>query len=81
VKGELYFFKCQRIIFLIQLDSLCFFEFKNIAHSVYLNVSSESPNYFQPRISIAIQRGNAASVLGTVAKSSGFEEVFYLFKI
>jgi hypothetical protein len=42
---------------------------------------SESPSYFQQRISIAIQRGNAASVLGTVAKSSGLEEVFYLFKI
>jgi hypothetical protein len=38
-------------------------------------------NYFQQRVSIAIQRGNAASVLGTVAKSSGLEEVFYLFKI
>jgi hypothetical protein len=32
-------------------------------------------------MSIAIQRGNAAGVLGTVAKSSGLEEVFYLFKI
>jgi hypothetical protein len=42
---------------------------------------SESPSYFQQRISIAVQRGNAASVLGTVAKSSGLEEVFYLFKI
>jgi hypothetical protein len=42
---------------------------------------SESLSYFQQRISIAIQRGNAASVLGTVAKSSGLEEVFYLFKI
>jgi hypothetical protein len=42
---------------------------------------SESPSYFQQRISIAIQRGNAASVLGTVVKSSGLEEVFYLFKI
>jgi hypothetical protein len=38
-------------------------------------------NYFQQRVSIAIQRGNAASVLETVAKSSGLEEVFYLFKI
>jgi hypothetical protein len=37
---------------------------------------SESPSYFQQRISIGIQRGNAASVLGTVAKSSGLEEVF-----
>jgi hypothetical protein len=42
---------------------------------------SESPSYFQQRISIAIQRGNADSVLETVAKSSGIEEVFYLFKI
>jgi hypothetical protein len=42
---------------------------------------SESPSYFQQRISIAVQRGNAASVLGTVAKSSGLVEVFYLFKI
>jgi hypothetical protein len=42
---------------------------------------SESRSYFQQRISIAIQRGNTDSVLGTVAKSSGLEEVFYLFKI
>jgi hypothetical protein len=42
---------------------------------------SESPSYFQQRRSIAIQRGNTDSVLGTVAKSSGLEEVFYLFKI
>jgi hypothetical protein len=39
---------------------------------------SESPSYFQQRISIAIQRGNAASILGTVAKSSGLEEIFCL---
>jgi hypothetical protein len=37
-------------------------------------------SYFQQRVSIAIQRGNATSVLGTVAKSSGFEEVV-CFKI
>jgi hypothetical protein len=33
----------------------------------------ESPSYFQQRS--AVQRGNAASVLGIVAKSSGLEEV------
>jgi hypothetical protein len=36
----------------------------------------ESPYYFQQRISVIIQRENAASVLGTVAKSSGLEEAF-----
>jgi hypothetical protein len=35
-----------------------------------------SPSYFQQKISIAIQRGNAASVLGIVAKSSGLEGEF-----
>jgi hypothetical protein len=42
---------------------------------------SESPGYFQKKLSLAIQRGKAASVLGTAAKSSGLEEIFYLFKI
>jgi hypothetical protein len=37
---------------------------------------SQSPTYFQQRISIAVQRGNAASVLRAVAKSSGLEKVF-----
>jgi hypothetical protein len=37
---------------------------------------SEFPSYFQQGISIPIQKGNAASVLATVAKSSVLEEVF-----
>jgi hypothetical protein len=37
-KGQLYFFKWQHIIFWVQFDSLCFSDFNNIAHSVYLNV-------------------------------------------
>jgi hypothetical protein len=42
---------------------------------------SQSPSYFQQRISIAVQRGNAVSVFETVAKSSGLEDVFICFKI
>jgi hypothetical protein len=38
VTGQLYFFNGNIQFFLVQLDSLCFSEFKNIAHPVYLNV-------------------------------------------
>ena len=34
--------------------------------------------YLFQRISMAIQRGNASSVLGTVSSSSNMEEIFYL---
>jgi hypothetical protein len=34
--------------------------------------------YLIQRISIAIQRGNAASILATVPTSSKFQEIFYL---
>ena len=34
--------------------------------------------YLFQRISMAIQRGNAASVLGTVSSSSNMEEIFFL---
>jgi hypothetical protein len=34
--------------------------------------------YLIQRISIAIQRGNAASILVTVPTSSKFQEIFYL---
>jgi hypothetical protein len=44
---------------------------KNLAFPTTLAISSKE------LVSIAIQRGNAASVLGTVAKSSGLEEVLY----
>jgi hypothetical protein len=54
--------------------------FSDFSLSIFSGVS-ESPSYFQQRISMAIQRRNAVSVLGTVAKTSGLEEVFYLFKI
>ncbi|CAH2244058.1 jg18121 [Pararge aegeria aegeria] len=32
-------------------------------------------SYFAQRISLAIQRGNAASILGTVPRCGGFEDV------
>ena len=35
-------------------------------------------NFLRQRISIEIQRGNAASVLGTFEYSRGLEEVFYI---
>ena len=34
--------------------------------------------YLFQRISMAVQRGNAASILGTVSSSSNLEEIFYL---
>ena len=37
-----------------------------------------STNYLFQRISMAVQRGNASSVLGTVTSSSNLEEIFYL---
>lgn len=38
----------------------------------------KAKSFLRQRISIAIQKGNAASVLGTVPSSSGLEEVFLL---
>ena len=38
----------------------------------------KSKFYLFQRISMAIQRGNAASVLGTIGSSSHLEEIFYL---
>jgi hypothetical protein len=38
----------------------------------------QAKTYLKQRISIAIQRGNAASVIGTVPLSSTFKELFYL---
>ena len=37
-----------------------------------------STSYLFQRISMAVQRGNASSVLGTVPSSSNLEEIFYL---
>ena len=31
------------------------------------------------RISMAVQRGNATSILGTVSSTSNLEEIFYLY--
>jgi hypothetical protein len=36
--------------------------------------------YLTQRISLAIQRGNAASVLGTIPLSPDLEEIFYILK-
>lgn len=54
--------------------------FKELGH--LLQTSTGVPRaraFLQQRISIAIQRGNAASVLGTVPPSAGLEEVFLIF--
>lgn len=40
--------------------------------------TKEAKSFITQRISIAIQRGNAASVLGTLPVESGLEEIFYL---
>jgi hypothetical protein len=37
--------------------------------------------FLRQRISIEIQRGNAASVLGTFEHSRGLEEVFYVLSV
>ena len=37
-----------------------------------------STSYLIQRISLAVQRGNAASILGATPKQTGLEEVFYI---
>ncbi|CAH2241279.1 jg3340 [Pararge aegeria aegeria] len=37
-------------------------------------------SYLGQRISLAIQRGNATSILGTVPRSGGFEDILFSFK-
>ena len=51
-----------------------------IRPTVTVTVTGErrSSFYLFQRISIAIQRGNAASVLGTVGSTSKLDEIFYL---
>ena len=39
--------------------------------------SKNSRNFITQRISLAIQRGNAASVLGTIPADTGLDEIFY----
>ena len=39
---------------------------------------SKSTSYLIQRISLAVQRGNAASILGSVPSANNLEEVFYL---
>jgi hypothetical protein len=41
---------------------------------------NKSTLYLTQRISLAIQRGNAASVLGTIPLSPDLEEIFYILK-
>jgi hypothetical protein len=41
---------------------------------------NKSTLYLTQRISLAIQRGNAASVLGTIPQSPDLEEIFYILK-
>ena len=40
-----------------------------------------SHEYIRQRISIEIQRGNAASVLGTFPFTRGLEEVYFVLKV
>jgi hypothetical protein len=44
------------------------------------NVSKEprAPAFLMQRISVAIQRGNAACILGTAPNSSSLDDIFYL---
>ena len=37
-----------------------------------------STSYLTQRISLAIQRGNAASILGAIPQTRGLEEIFYI---
>ena len=42
---------------------------------------TDEPRSFQflmQRVSVAIQRGNAACIVGTVPSSAGWDELFYL---
>ena len=47
-------------------------------------VATAEPRSFQflmQRLSVAIQRGNAACIIGTVPSSAGWDEVFLTFSI
>src|SRR6202042_1467007 len=39
---------------------------------------SRATSYLIQRISLAIQRGNAASILGAIPQTRGLEEIFYI---
>ncbi|CAG9820639.1 unnamed protein product [Phaedon cochleariae] len=50
-----------------------------IGHLIYAQSSEDrSTEYLRQRISIEIQRGNAASILNTIPSSKGLEEIFYV---
>ena len=52
---------------------------REIGHKIQsCNGDRRSTAYLQQRISIAIQRGNAASFMGTFPASSSLEEIFYI---
>ncbi|CAG9814103.1 unnamed protein product [Phaedon cochleariae] len=50
-----------------------------IGHLIYSRSSeARSTEYLRQRISIEIQRGNAACILNTIPSSKGLEEIFYI---
>jgi hypothetical protein len=53
-------------------------KYKSLSDNYFFVAFAVEKTYLKQRISIAIQRGNAASVIGTVPLSSTFKELFYL---
>ncbi|CAH2240485.1 jg24216 [Pararge aegeria aegeria] len=49
--------------------------FKELSKRVIESTYRRAGSYLGQRISLAIQRGNAASILGTVPRCDGFEDV------
>lgn len=51
--------------------------------SLLNNVTHEpcGSTFLRQRLSIALQRGNASSVLGTVEKQTGFEELYFVLNV
>ena len=59
-------------------EEACTF-FRDLEHWIQA-VTSEprSVQFLMQRLSVAVQRGNAACVLGTVPASLGLDELFYI---
>jgi len=52
--------------------------FRNLGHRIAsVNVEPRSFQFMMQRLSVAVQRGNAACVLGTVPASIGLDALFY----
>ena len=47
-------------------------------NKITITVEPRSFQFLMQRLSVAIQRGNAACIIGTVPSSAGWDELFYI---